>query len=111
MYAHPDQDRAEDLRRWRSDFSEATPIAELQARQPATCVGVVHKVRLVPGVSVEITIEDGSGRIAGLWSGRSSLPGVELGGAMSLTGTVAQDGEGTLRMRNPSWQLVREPYA
>lgn len=102
--------RNEDLSRWREQFTDATPIAELRPRHEGTCVGVVHKIRLVPGRGVEVTIEDGSERLTATWTGRTSLPGVELGGGLMLTGTVALE-DGQRRMRNPEWSLVVEPYA
>ena len=111
MPLDPDALRDEDLRRWRAQFTDASPIAELRPRHPGVCVGVVHKIRLVPGKSLEATIEDGSGRVTATWSGRNSLPGMELGGGLRLSGTVAEDGDGARRMLNPSWSLVVEPYA
>ena len=103
-------DRNEDLSRWRVQFTDATPIAELRPRHQGTCVGVVHKIRLVPGRSVDVTVEDGSERLTATWTGRASLPGVELGGGLMLTGTVALE-DGQRLMRNPEWSLVVEPYA
>ena len=54
--------RAEDLRVWQAQYADAAPIGELVPRRKATCVGVVHKIRLVPGRGLEGTIDDGSGR-------------------------------------------------
>jgi hypothetical protein len=103
--------RAEDLRRWRSEFPEATAIADLRPRHRQTCVGVAAKIRVVPGRALEVTIEDGSGRLTAIWSGRNNLPGLELGSGLRLTGTVAIDDEGARRILNPAWTLVAEPYA
>jgi hypothetical protein len=102
--------RDTDLRRWRAAFVDATPIADLQPRQPGTCVGVVHAIRLVPRRSLEVTIEDGSGRLIAVWPGRTRLPGLELGGALRLSGTVRRDDDGVRRMLNPAWTPVAEPY-
>jgi hypothetical protein len=102
--------RAQDLRRWRSEFADATPIAELRPRHRATCVGVVRKIRVVPGRALEVTVEDGSGRLTAVWTGRNNLPGLELGGGLRLNGTVAVDDEGARRILNPAWTLVAEPY-
>lgn len=110
MPADPHAARDADLRRWRSAFPDATPIADLVPRERGTCVGVVHAIRLVPGRSLEVTITDGSGRLTGLWPGRSRLPGVELGGAVRLTGTVGRRLEGALVMRSPEWVVIPEPY-
>jgi hypothetical protein len=102
--------RDSDLRQWRSTFPDATPIAELARRHPGTCVGVVHAIRLVPRRSLEVTIEDGSGRLVAVWPGRTRLPGLELGAALRLTGTMSEDEEGVRRMLNPAWTPVSEPY-
>jgi hypothetical protein len=107
----PDVLRAEDLRRWRASFPDVTAIAELAPRHPAVCVGVVHKIRLVPGRALEVTVEDGTGRVTAVFDGRATLPGLELGAGLRLCGTLAQDADGTRRLRNPSWELVAEPYA
>lgn len=100
-----------ELRRWRTRFPDATAIADLALRQPGTCVGVVHAIRLVPGRSFEVTIEDGSGRLVAVWPGRTSLPGLELGGALRLSGTTSEDADGQRRMLNPAFTPVTEPYA
>lgn len=106
----PLSSRSEDLRRWSRQFSDTTPIGEVTPRQRATVVGVIHKMRLRPGKALETTVEDGTGRLTAEWVGRSQLPGVGLGSALRLSGTVAVDGDGQRRMRNPDYQSVAEPY-
>lgn len=103
--------RDNELRRWRAGFADATPIADLAHRQPGTCVGVVHAIRLVPGRSLEVTVEDGTGDLSAVWPGRTRLPGLELGGALRLSGTVSEDADGRRRMLNPAFTPVAEPYA
>jgi hypothetical protein len=109
--ADPLVSRDQDLRRWQRTFDDATPIADLEPRRSATAVGVVKRIRIDPGTSLELTVEDGTGELVAAWTGRTQLRGVELGSALRLTGTVAADPEGRRRMRNPAWQLVTEPYA
>jgi hypothetical protein len=104
--------RDEDLRRWSGEFPDTTRIAEVEPRYRAKVVGVVSKIRLVPDKSIEVTIEDGSGRgLTGLWTGRTRLPGIELGAGLVLTGTVAAERDGSLRMRNPEYATIAGPYA
>jgi hypothetical protein len=103
--------RDQDLRRWQRTFDDATPIADLRARHVGTAVGVVKRIRVVPGALLEVAVEDGTGDLVAAWPGRTHLRGVDLGSALRLTGTVASDGEGRRRMLNPAWQLVGEPYA
>ena len=106
----PDVTRDEDLRAWREQFTDAVAISALVARERQTCVGVVEKIRLDPGHQLEVTVEDGSGRLTAVFSGRSNLPGLELGAALRFTGTViASNGQG-VQMRNPAWTGVTEPY-
>lgn len=102
--------RAEDLRRWRSEYSDATAIDSLTPRHKAIVVGVVFKIRLLPGRGVEVTVEDGSGQLTASWTGRTSLPGIELGAGLRLSGTVSRERDGSLRIRNPEYALVAEPY-
>lgn len=107
----PDRDRAKDLSHWREQFPDCCAIAKAQPRRPCVCVGVVRIVRLVPGRQLEVTIEDGSGRLTATFTGRTRLPGLEMGGGMRLAGTVVQEADGRRTMRNPDWSLVAEPYA
>lgn len=107
----PSVARDAELRRWREGFPDVSAIADLADRQPGVCVGVVSAIRLVPRRSVEVTVEDGSGRLVASWPGRTSLRGVALGGALRLAGTVSQEADGTRRMRNPAFAPVQEPYA
>ena len=105
----PTVSRDADLRVWREQFGDATPISDLRPRQRETCVGVVEKIRLDPGRQLAVTVEDGSGRLTAVFTGRSNLPGLELGAALRLTGTVGTAGD-TIEMRNPTWAPVTEPY-
>ena len=106
----PLDNRAADLQVWREQFADTTSIQRLRPRERATCVGVVLKIRLDPGRLLAVTVEDGTGRLTALFTGRSNLAGLELGGGMRLTGTVAAT-DGELQMRNPAWAPVVEPYA
>ena len=110
MRADPDAMRAADLRAWHSEFPDAQPIGAVAPRTKATCVGVVYKMRYVPGRQIEVTIEDGSGRLAAIFTGRTSLPGLNLGSGMRVEGMAADDGDGGLQMRNPAWWHVSDPY-
>lgn len=110
MAQSPEALRDEDLRRWRGQrFPDVAPIADLRARHPATCVGVVQRIRVVPGRSLEVTIEDGTARLTAVFAGRTNLPGLDLGTGMRLSGTVAVDADGQRRILNPSWSFVEEP--
>ena len=106
------RDRNADLRRWRTQFPDTVAIDAAAPRQRSRVVGVVHMVRLVPDRGLDITVEDGSThRLTASWTGRTRLPGVELGAGLILNGTVAQERDGSRRMRNPEYALVAGPYA
>jgi hypothetical protein len=98
------------LDRWRRLFEGSTPIAALQPRRQAVAVGVVERLRLVPGESVEAVVGDGTGRLRAVWTAAEALPGLELGRGLRLEGTVCAE-SGAAVMRNPAWCLVRDPYA
>ena len=106
----PAVSREADLRVWREQFPDARPINELRPRQRETCVGVVEKIRLDPGRQLAVTIDDGSAQLTAIFTGRSNLPGLELGAAFRLTGTVAAENGEILQMLNPTWSPVTEPY-
>lgn len=106
----PEVARDIDLRAWRAAFPEATPIADLQPRTQGTVVGVVRRLMTDPSGRLEVTVEDGSGSLTAVFTGRTSLPGLEFGGALRLAGTVAVEGHGERLMRNPAWEHVTAPY-
>ena len=110
MPTDPDAVRAADLRAWHTEFPDAAEIATVTPRHKATCVGVVHKIRLVPGRQIEVTIEDGTGRLRAVFTGRTSLPGLELGSGLRVSGMVGEDNDGSAQMRNPAWWHVSDPY-
>jgi hypothetical protein len=102
--------RNADLRVWRDEFPGTSPIADARPRAKGVFVGVVHKIRLVPGRQLEVTVEDGTGHLVAIFTGRSNLPGLELGSGLRLAGTVASEHGSRRVLRNPTWTTVREPY-
>lgn len=102
--------RDKDLRTWRAQFPETTPIADLVPRQQGTVVGVVARLLVDPGGPLEVTVEDGTGDVTGVFHSRRALPGLELGRALRLAGVVAVDTDGRRFMRNPACEPVTEPY-
>src|SRR3712207_5584791 len=79
MPQDPVQLRAADLQTWRGEYADAEPLNAVLPRRKATCVGVVSKVRYVPGRHIEVTLDDGTRRLRAVFTGRTHLPGVELG--------------------------------
>lgn len=101
--------RAEDLRAWRTAHADAVALDRVVPRSRTVVVGVVVRIRLDPGRSIEVTVDDGAGRLTAVWTGRTRLPGVEFGTGLRLSGTTAAGREGVLRMRNPEYALVAGP--
>lgn len=100
-----------DLRRWREQFSSATPIDELRPRQHQQLVGVVERILLTPGASLKMRLSDGTGSVEAVWSQRAELPGVTLGSALLLSATVAEGPNRRPLLRNPAWTPVAEPFS
>ncbi|MGI9018046.1 MAG: hypothetical protein ACR2HR_13235 [Euzebya sp.] len=102
--------RSKQLDAWCALFDGCTRISQLQDRQHTTTLGVVQRLRLVPGESLTATITDGTGKLRAVWTGRETVEGLELGSGLRLEGTVSIDGASPV-MRNPTWCLVRDPYS
>lgn len=98
---------ADRLRRRTADF-EVTPIAEAPLRTPTVVVGEVHSVRVVPRAgspTLEVTIDDGSGRAVAVFTGRRRLGGVGGGRRIVLEGVARQE-HGRLVILNPAYTIV-----
>lgn len=100
---------AEQMTAWCGLFEGCQRIDALTPRQPHTVLGVIQRLRLVPGESIEAVISDGTGRLRAIFTGEP-IAGLELGQGMRLEGTVCVEG-GLPLMRNPAWRLVRDPWA
>lgn len=97
-----------DLRAWHAEHNEALPIAELKGRTRAVVVGLVAKLRLIPGSGLDVVLDDGSGRLLVAFSGPRRLTGVLPGAALRVEGMVADEASGPV-MRNPEWATVAAP--
>lgn len=85
-----------------------TPIGELRPRVRVTVGGEVIRTRLTPysGVQTfEITVSDGTGKMAAMFTGRRHIAGLEHHRAVVLEG-VARPEKGRLVMLNPAYTLV-----
>lgn len=102
-------DTSRQMDSWCQLFDGCTRINELVPRRHATALGVIQRLRYVPGESMEAIVSDGTGRLRAVWTGREVITGLELGRGLRLEGTVCSD-TGTPLMRNPTWCLVRDPY-
>jgi hypothetical protein len=108
---HPEEVRAENLRRWASSVEGTTPIGDLEARRACRAAGVIQNIRIDPrvgGGTIEATIIDGTGRMVAKWLGRSSLSGITLGMGLIIEGIIGVD-DGELTVLNPDYSLVPGP--
>ena len=108
---HPEDIRAENLRRWIQTLPNITPLSNTRARERCRVAGVIQNIRIDPRAgrdSVEATITDGSGTLIAKWLGRSTMSGITLGAGLIMEGVVGGQ-EGDLVVLNPEYELVPGP--
>ena len=83
-------------------------ICDTEARSPARICGEVAAIQVVPRAgspSLEVTVDDGSGRAVAVFSGRKRIAGVEPGRGIVLEGVCGQ-ADGRLQLLNPAYTLL-----
>ena len=104
-----DLDR-ERLRQFCHDVPGVTAIGDAQARQEVTVAGEITSLRIVPRAgtpSLEATVNDGTGSLVIVWTGRRNIPGVAPGKRLVLSGRGAPQGAaGRLTVFNPRYELL-----
>jgi hypothetical protein len=92
----------------RRDGQAATvPIASARARVRARFEGDVRKIRIQPLAAVptlEVMLDDGTGRLTALFMGRRGIAGIECGRRIAIEGTPVA-GERGLTLYNPAYDL------
>ena len=88
-----------------------TPIGSMVSRAPSTVAGQIASLRIVPAKGgsawLEATVQDGTGTMIVLWTGRRRIPGVRPGARMLVTGRPTPSGRtGRLTIYNPHYQLL-----
>lgn len=88
-----------------------TPIGEMRPRQPATVAGEVASLRIVPAKDgsawLEATVQDGTGTLILLWTGRKRIPGLRPGARLLVTGRPTPAGRtGRPTIYNPGYELL-----
>ena len=100
----------ERLRQFCRDLPGVTPIGEAQVRQEVTVAGEISSLRIVPRAgtpSLEATVNDGTGSLVVVWTGRRSIPGVAPGKRLVLSGRGNTQGGGSrLTVFNPRYELL-----
>jgi hypothetical protein len=104
-----DLDR-ERLRQFCADVPGVTAIGDAEPRKEITVAGEITSLRIVPRAgtpSLEATVNDGSGSLVVVWTGRRNIPGVSPGKRLVLSGRGAPQGAGTrLTVFNPRYELL-----
>lgn len=104
-----DLDR-ERLRQFCKGLPGVQPIGDVKPRQEFTVAGEISSVRIVPRAgspSLEATVNDGSGSLVVVWTGRRQIPGVGPGKRLVVSGRGAPHGAGgRLLVLNPRYELL-----
>jgi RecG-like helicase len=85
----------------------ASSIADVTARDYVTIRGTVTQIRTIPRAglpSLAVVVEDSSGKVAAIWSGRRAIGGIALGRRIDIVGTAVQGSHG-LEFHNPAYTL------
>jgi hypothetical protein len=101
-----EQDR-EQLVHW-CDECGATPLDEVQLRQPVRIAGEVRSVRIVPragNASLEATVSDGRSWLTAVFLGRRKIVGLSPGRKVVFEGVVTQE-KSERFIYNPIYTLV-----
>ncbi|HEV7887586.1 MAG TPA: OB-fold nucleic acid binding domain-containing protein [Acidimicrobiales bacterium] len=98
------------LREFACAVQGAVDIAAAEPRQELTLAGQIKYVRIVPRPDgspwLEATVDDGTGSITVLWTGRKKIPGVRPGQRVVIKGRGAPTGPGgRLLIYNPRYEL------
>ncbi|MDQ4090468.1 MAG: OB-fold nucleic acid binding domain-containing protein [Actinomycetota bacterium] len=104
-----DLDR-ERLRQFCSDVPGVTTIGDAKPRQEVTVAGEITSLRMVPRAgtpSLEATVNDGTGSLVVVWTGRRNIPGVAPGKRLVVTGRGSPQGAAArLTLFNPRYELL-----
>ncbi|HEX9553149.1 MAG TPA: OB-fold nucleic acid binding domain-containing protein, partial [Streptosporangiaceae bacterium] len=101
-----EQIQAEELQARVADI-KATPISDLADRDQAEVVGTLRTVTVRPqgnSPTLQAELWDGSGSVTLVWLGRRSIPGIEPGRHLKVTGRVAHL-RGARTIFNPGYEL------
>lgn len=98
------------LRTFCSTVPGVVDIATARPRDEITVAGEIKYVRIVPRPDgspwLEATVDDGTGSLTVLWTGRKKIAGVRPGTRVVITGRGAPNGPGgRLLIYNPRYEL------
>ena len=90
------------------DNPRTIPMSAARARVRARFEGDVRKIRIQPQAAVptlEVVLDDGTGRVTALFMGRRGIAGIECGRRLAIEGTPVA-GERGLTLYNPAYDLT-----
>jgi hypothetical protein len=93
------------------DLEHRTDVAHVPLRVPVTVVGEVTCLRVVPRAGsppLEMTLDDGTGTVLVVFTGRRRIGGIDPGRAVTVEGVARQDHGGVV-MLNPRYTLLDSP--
>ncbi len=100
----------ERLRQFCRDLPGVTAIVDTKPRKEFTVAGEIKSLRIVPRAgtpSLEATINDGTGSIVVVWTGRRNIPGVAPGKRLVVSGRGTPHGAANrLTVLNPRYELL-----
>jgi hypothetical protein len=94
--------------RFDHDVLHTVDIAVVPFREPVRIAGEVARLRVVPRAgspSLEVTVDDGTGRALVIFTGRRRIIGIDPGRGIVLEGTARQQHNRAVLM-NPSYTLL-----
>ena len=105
-----DVDR-EKLQKFCARSGVTTTIGEMQPREEATVAGQIASLRIVPSSHgspwLEATVQDGTGALVVLWTGRRRIAGIRPGARLLVTGRPTPAGlTGRPTLYNPAYELL-----
>jgi hypothetical protein len=87
---------------------DVVPIGGAADRQHIRVAGQVTRMRARPTAglpALAVSINDGTGTVTAVWTGRRSIGGVTLGRSLVLEGVAVRKG-GALEFLNPAYTLL-----
>ena len=104
-----DRDR---LRVFCASCPEAEPIADVKPREETIVVGEITCVATVPRPDgspwLEVTVNDGTGSLQVLWTGRRKMAGIKPGQRIRVSGRCTlKRTNGRLMIYNPKYELLK----
>ena len=100
----------ERLRQFCEGLPGVTPIGDAKPRREITVAGEISSLRIVPRAgtpSLEATLNDGTGSLVIVWTGRRHIPGVAPGKRLVMSGRGTTGGAGSrLTVLNPRYELL-----